>query len=106
MEAIVRLYSSERDEIHKFLSKYFNDKNLSINLLEWEKKYQNPVEIAEIIGTFIDNFDDYNISMWIERKYSTEYSDCPARGLRLKFYDGFDPEKFIDFCCRYSEKLE
>lgn len=37
MEAIVRLYSSERDEIHKFLSKYFNDKNISINLLEWEK---------------------------------------------------------------------
>ena len=42
-----------------------------------------------------------NISMWIERKYSTEYSDCPARGLRLKFYDGFDPEnrrKLTDFC--------
>ena len=65
MEAIVRLYSSERDEIHKFLSKYFNDKNSSINLLEWEKKYQNPVEIAEIIGTFIDNNDKYKINMWI-----------------------------------------
>ena len=63
MEAIVRLYSSERDEIH--ISKYYNDKNISINLLEWEKKYQNPVEMTEIIGTFIDNNDKYKINMWI-----------------------------------------
>ena len=39
--------------------------NEYINLLEWEKKYQNPVEITEIIGTFIDNNDKYSINMWI-----------------------------------------
>lgn len=65
MEAIVRLYSSKREEINRFLSNFFNQSNPHINLLEWEKKYQNPVEIAEIIGTFIDNNDKYSINMWI-----------------------------------------
>ena len=68
MDVIVRLYSSERNEINKFLSNFFgapNDYKEQINLLEWEKKYQNPVEITEIIGTFIDNNDKYSINMWI-----------------------------------------
>ena len=66
METIVRLYSSKRNEINSFLNRFFNTKNNDfINLLEWEKKYQNPVEIAEIIGTFIDNNDKYSINMWI-----------------------------------------
>ena len=65
MEAIVRLYSSKRDEIDKFLNDFFNEKNSYMNLLEWEKKYQNPVELTDIIGTFIDNNDKYSINMWI-----------------------------------------
>ena len=66
METIVRLYSSKRNEINSFLNSFFNTENNDfINLLEWEKKYQNPVEIAEIIGTFIDNNDKYSINMWI-----------------------------------------
>ena len=65
MEAIVRLYSSKRNEISNFLNKYFNKEKEFINLLEWEKKYQNPVEIAEIIGTFIDNNDKYSLNMWV-----------------------------------------
>lgn len=68
MEVIVRLYSNKRNEISRFLNSFFklnNAKNEFMNLLEWEKKYQNPVEITEIIGTFIDNNDKYSINMWI-----------------------------------------
>ena len=65
METIVRLYSTKRNEINSFLNIYLNQKNEHINLLEWEKKYQNPVEIAEIIGTFIDNNYKFSINMWI-----------------------------------------
>ena len=68
MEAIVRLYSSKRNEISKFLNSIFKTnafENEFMNLLEWEKKYQNPVEITEIIGTFIDNNDKFSINMWI-----------------------------------------
>ena len=62
---IVRLFSIEKNEINKFLSKYYNEENEHINLLEWEKKYQNPIEMVDIIGTFIDNNDKYSINMWI-----------------------------------------
>lgn len=65
MEAIVRLYSSKRDEIDKFLNDFFNEKNSYMNLLEWEKKYQNPVELTDIIGTFIDNNENFSLNMWI-----------------------------------------
>ena len=68
MGVIVRLYSNKRNDISRFLNSFFklnNNKNEFMNLLEWEKKYQNPVEITEIIGTFIDNNDKYSISMWI-----------------------------------------
>lgn len=65
MEAIVRLYSTKQREISSFLNVFFNQNKKHINLMEWEKKYQNPVEIAEIIGTFIDNNDKYSINMWI-----------------------------------------
>ena len=65
MDAVVRLYSTKRNEINRFLNDFLGEKDSYINLLEWEKKYQNPVELADIIGTFIDNNDKYSLNMWI-----------------------------------------
>lgn len=65
MQAIVNLYSNQKGELNNFLSRFYNT-NLEIyESLKWEKKYANPLELAEIIGTFIDNINDYNIAMWI-----------------------------------------
>ena len=65
MQAVVNLYSNKKGELNNFLSRFYNT-NLEIyNNLKWEKKYANPLELAEIIGTFIDNIEDYDISMWI-----------------------------------------
>lgn len=61
----VNLYSKKLGELNNFLSKFYNT-NLEIyNDLSWEKKYNNPIEMAEIIGVFLDNIDDYFINMWI-----------------------------------------
>ena len=61
----VNLYSEKLGELNNFLSKLYNT-NLEIyDDLSWEKKYNNPIEIAEIIGVFLDNIDDYFINMWI-----------------------------------------
>lgn len=61
----VNLYSENSKEIEKFLSSFYNS-SFDINEdLKWEHKYKNPIEITEIIGTFIDNFDDFKISMWV-----------------------------------------
>lgn len=65
MFAIVNLYSTRKGELNRFLSKFYNT-NLDIyDSLKWEKKSANPIELAEIIGVFIDNSDSYLLNMWI-----------------------------------------
>ena len=65
MQASVNLYSNKKGELNNFLSRFYNT-NLEIyDSLSWQKKYANPLELAEIIGIFIDNIDEYNITMWI-----------------------------------------
>jgi hypothetical protein len=65
MIATVNLYSEKKGELNRFLSQFYNT-NLEIeNNLKWEKEYKNPIELAEIIGTFIDNSEDFLINMWI-----------------------------------------
>ena len=61
----VNLYSEKTEELEKFLSSFYNSTFNLNNLLNWEHTYQNPIEISEIIGAFIDNFDDFKIMMWI-----------------------------------------
>jgi len=67
MQAIVRLYSIFPNEIYKFLSSFFGNTNLDMNnnLTEWQQNYPNPIEIVDIIGSYIENIDDYKLSMWI-----------------------------------------
>lgn len=74
MHSRVRLYSNQDGEIYKFLHAFFqnninSEKNvfddMYLHLLEWENIYSNPVEIADILGVYIDNKDCFNINMWI-----------------------------------------
>lgn len=65
MFATVNLYSEKKGELNRFLSHFYNT-NLDIeNNLKWEKKYANPIELAEIIGTYVDNSDNFILNMWI-----------------------------------------
>lgn len=65
MLAKVNLYSEKKGELNKFLSKFYNT-NLGIEKkLQWEKEYANPIELAEIVGTYVDNSDKYSLNMWI-----------------------------------------
>lgn len=66
MKAIVNLYADEPNQLSKFLSSFYNsDFNELKNCLKWEKEYNNPIEIAEIVGIFADNIDDFQLNMWI-----------------------------------------
>lgn len=62
---IVSLYSLEEKEIEKFLTKFYNTHIEIPNKLKWERKFDNPIEMADIVGAFIDNNDKFNINMWI-----------------------------------------
>lgn len=62
----IKLYSNKDGEIYRFLTMYYNKNyNTYLHALEWENYYYNPVEIASILGVFIDNSDNFNISMWL-----------------------------------------
>lgn len=65
MNSIVSLYSMQNNEIKKFLDTFYSQNIELENDLEWQKTYENPIEIADIIGTFIDNNDKFKITMWI-----------------------------------------
>ena len=64
MGILVALYSNKNKEINRFLKSFYNRK-VTTNNKKWEIFYSNPVQSADIIGTFIDNSDKYNINMWI-----------------------------------------
>lgn len=65
MLVTVNLYSEKKGELDRFLSLFYNT-NLDIpDSLSWEKKYANPVELAEIVGAYIDNSENFELNMWI-----------------------------------------
>lgn len=65
MNSVVSLYSMKKNEIKRFLD-IFYEKDVKLdNNLEWKRNFENPIEITDIIGAFIDNNDRFNIAMWI-----------------------------------------
>lgn len=68
MKTYIKLFSNNEGEIYRFLNLYFNKENFKLadsSILEWKKEFENPVEMTEIIGVFIDNFEDFKINLWI-----------------------------------------
>lgn len=65
MKTFISLYSTEKKEIENFLKKFFENDITLNNKLEWSKEYNNPIEMVDLIGSFIDNNDKYKINMWV-----------------------------------------
>ena len=70
MKTFVRLYSNTQGEIKKFLTQFYftTDEILNSvedNTLDLEIVFENPVEMADIVGTFIENKDDFQINLWL-----------------------------------------
>ena len=65
MYASINLYSVKNGEIQRFLNNFFNSTIHLNEDLHWNKEFKNPIEIVDFIGTFIDNSDKYELSMWI-----------------------------------------
>ena len=66
MNAIVKLYSDKNGEIFRFLN-HFQKKSLEIIEIHFlcQKEFENPIEIADIIGAYIENKEEYKMNMWI-----------------------------------------
>ena len=91
MNTVISLYSTQKNEIKRFLEKFYNEKIILKDNLEWEKTYSNPIEMAEIIGTFIDNNDKFHINMWvsIDEGFSINVTDNNANQIIKYLYERF-----------------
>lgn len=65
MKSSISLYSIKEGEIENFLTSFYNEKISLDNNLKYSIFFENPVEMTDIIGTFIENNDNYKINMWI-----------------------------------------
>ena len=91
MYTIVNLYSDKSGEISRFLTDFYGKLVLLKNDLKWEKKYYNSIEIADIIGAFIDNNEKYKINMWISLDEGTfiNVTDYNADDIIKYLYERF-----------------
>ena len=73
MNPFIQLYSSKENEIKRFLNDFLtlnsylkiNSNKLQETTLEYKLEYDNPVIMSDIIGAYVDNFDDYKLTMWM-----------------------------------------
>ena len=61
MLARVRLQSKKLGELNRFLSLFYNTDMEIDKKQKWEKFYENPIEITELIGVYIDNIEKFDI---------------------------------------------
>lgn len=91
MNTSVNLYSNKSGEIKRFLKKFY-DGNISISEdLKWTKYFDNPIEICDILGVFIDNHPNFSINMWIslDRGVLIHVSDDNANEIIKYLYERF-----------------
>lgn len=91
LETTIDLYSMKKKEISRFLEKFLCQKIHLTNDLEWEKKYYNPIEMADIIGVFIENKEKFEITMWvsIDKGFSINVTDNNADQIIRYLYERF-----------------
>lgn len=70
MRTFVKLYSNIEGEIKKFIEQFYFSTNDILNsidnkTLELELDFENPIDMADIIGTFIENKEIFQINLWI-----------------------------------------
>lgn len=65
MYAVIKLYSDKIGEISSFLTHFYKNKTAIETEFLWQKEYENPLEMTDMISALIENQDDYKVNMWI-----------------------------------------
>ena len=61
----ITILSENINETKDFLNKFYKENKIIINDNFWEKHFENPIDMIELISTFIDNNDKYLGNIWI-----------------------------------------
>ena len=65
MKPTINFYSEIEGEIKKFLELYYSKKIFLDNEFVYNRNFENPIDMIEIISCFIDNNDKFKIALWI-----------------------------------------
>ena len=65
MKTNIKLYSPKIGEINRFLTSFYNKEIQLPDDSKYNISFENPVEMTDLIGTYIENKEKYKISMWI-----------------------------------------
>lgn len=60
----LNLFSENKENLNSFLKKFYNN-DFNIKEPKFEKSFDSPIDMIEIISTLVDNSDKYKASIWI-----------------------------------------
>ena len=64
----LNIFSEDKEKLQEFLKNFYTD-NQSINKskygLKFEKTFENPIDMVEVVSTLIDNDEKYPFGIWI-----------------------------------------
>ena len=60
----LNLFSENKENLNEFLEKFYNN-DLKIKEPKFEKYFDSPIDMIEIISTLVDNNEKYKIGIWI-----------------------------------------
>jgi len=60
----INLFAEKSQILNEFIQKFY-EINYNSENLKYERKYENPIDMIEIISTLIDNNEKYQIGIWM-----------------------------------------
>ena len=59
------LFTENKSTLKDFLNKFYGKQINLENNFNFEKEFENPVDMVELISTLVDNNEKYDIGIWI-----------------------------------------
>ena len=60
----LNVFSENKETLENFLKKFYDD-SFELNESKFEKDFENPIDMIEIISTLLDNNEKYPAGIWI-----------------------------------------
>ena len=60
----INILSENKQNLQEFLKKFYN-KDFELNELKFEKDFESPIDMIELLSTLVDNNEKYPFGIWI-----------------------------------------
>ena len=61
---VLNIFSENKENLEDFLQKFYHE-SFVLNNLKFEREFDNPIDMTEIVSTLIDNNEKYPAGIWI-----------------------------------------